>query len=96
MSESEYTPNTEQVRRYWQYGANAWSAASADDRDLVGSIGAEFDRWLAAHDAEVKAEAWNEGHNEGWESRHDDATAGFTPSGVHESDAKNPYREEIH
>ena len=63
---SEYTPTTQQVRRYWQYGANAWSAASADDRDPVGQrFGAQFDRWLAAHDAEVKAEAWDEGYSAG-------------------------------
>jgi hypothetical protein len=55
----EYTPKTEQVRRFWRYGANAWLNSSADDRDRGpnGSFGAEFDRWLA----EVKAEAWDEG-----------------------------------
>lgn len=59
---TEYTPTTEQVRRYWQYGANAWLAGVADDRDdgPDGSIGAEFDRWLDAHDREVRAEALSE------------------------------------
>lgn len=54
---AEYTPSTEQVRRYWQYGVNAWMAGVADDRDdgPDGSIGAEFDRWLKAHDAKVAA-----------------------------------------
>ena len=54
---SEYTPKTEKVRRYWQYGSNAWLDSLANDRDPDGLFGAEFDRWLA----EVKAEAWNEG-----------------------------------
>lgn len=60
---SDYTPTTEQVRRYWQYGANAWLAEHATDNDdgPDGSIGAEFDRWLAAHDRAVQAKAWDEG-----------------------------------
>jgi len=44
--------------------------------------------WLA----EAKAEAWDEGHSAGWADRDDDATAGWTPSGEHESGAINPYR----
>lgn len=55
MSSDTYTPNTDQVRRYWQYGANAWAdgVAHDDDRQADGSSnGAEFDRWLK----QVKAE----------------------------------------
>ena len=59
-----YTPSTEQVRRYWQYGANAWLAgvASDDDRGPDGSIGAEFDRWFESERRKAKAEGWDEGH----------------------------------
>lgn len=51
---------------------------------------------LREHDAlrEVKAEAWDEGHDAGWEDRHQDALAGWMTSGPHESEAVNPYREE--
>tara|TARA_R110000822_G_C15109043_1_gene472743 strand:- start:78 stop:341 length:264 start_codon:yes stop_codon:yes gene_type:complete len=83
---SGYTPATENVRNCYVY------AYEQHDGSLLKperQQRAEFDRWLAV----VKAEAWDEGHKEGWESRHDDATAGFMPSGVHQSDAKNPYRE---
>lgn len=57
---AEFTPTTEDVReRYW--------LATVNDTDFPGAEGAasrlraEFDRWLAQHDAEVKAEAWDEG-----------------------------------
>lgn len=56
----QYTPKTEQVRRYWQYGANAWADGVARDDDMHpvdGSIGEEFDRWLAARDAQVLRDA---------------------------------------
>lgn len=48
---------------------------------------AEFDAWLAEHDAAT----WKTGHDAGWTARHDDALAGWTPSGPHESDAVNPH-----
>ena len=56
----QYAPKTEQVRRYWQYGANAWADGVARDDDMHpvdGSIGEEFDRWLAVHDAQVLRDA---------------------------------------
>lgn len=57
-----YTPTTEQVKRYWLYGANAWSAGVASDRDVPDPVdgdlpSAQFDRWLAEHDREVAAQA---------------------------------------
>jgi hypothetical protein len=79
---SEYTATTEEVREKY---AEPW--ANARQRRFPHS--SQFDRWLAS----VKAEAWDEGHDSGWESRHEDALAGFMPSGPHESDAQNPYRE---
>lgn len=45
--------------------------------------------------AEIAAKAWDEGHDAGWNSRHDDAVCGWVPSGVHESDAVNPYRKAV-
>ncbi len=39
----------------------------------------------------ARREAWDEGHAAGWQSRHDDWASGHVPSGVHESDAVNPY-----
>jgi len=48
----------EQVREDYAY-------VSDDLHDLRGRE-AEFDRWLAAHDAEVAAKAWDEGHRANW------------------------------
>ena len=53
MSE-QYVPTTKQVR------------LSAADMHANRVARPAFDRWLAAHDAEVKAEAWEEGHSWGW------------------------------
>lgn len=44
----EYTPTTDDVRAYY-----VW----AKSRRVSRERGAEFDRWLAAHDAEVAAVA---------------------------------------
>ena len=47
---SEYTPTTQQVRREYVSGrAEAESAMSYDPQ-----YEPEFDRWLAAHDAELR------------------------------------------
>lgn len=47
---TDFTPTTEQVRQ--AYGvAHELTGASMDER--------EFDRWLAQHDREVAAEAWD-------------------------------------
>lgn len=57
---SDYTPTTEQVRDLWVDGlfegiAGDEAVTDADwDKDRRA---AQFDRWLAAHDAEVRAEA---------------------------------------
>ena len=48
---SDYTPTTEAIRgRIIQRGIG-WGFYGLD----------EFDRWLAAHDAEVASKAWDEG-----------------------------------
>lgn len=44
---------------------------------------------------EREAKAWDEGHDAGWNSRDEDAARGWVPSGVHESDAVNPYRKAV-
>lgn len=57
---SEYTPTTEDVREVYKSGA--W--LRADDQESAWKpevyaprYYAEFDRWLAQHDAEVRAQA---------------------------------------
>lgn len=47
---SEYTPTTKDVREVWIYVQDITHDEGEDFH------GAEFDRWLAAHDAEVRAE----------------------------------------
>lgn len=59
---SDYTPTTEQVKRYWMYGADAWArgvAGLSDEPDPAYGVrpSEQFDRWLTAHDAQVKAVA---------------------------------------
>lgn len=55
----EYVPTTEQVRAVWaawaEYGGLTDAPSGRTDDHL-----AEFDRWLAAHDRETKAEALRE------------------------------------
>lgn len=47
---SEYTPTTKDVREVWIYAQDITHDEGEDFH------GAEFDRWLATHDAEVRAE----------------------------------------
>lgn len=54
---SDYTPSTDGVRRSYAY-----VRSSKPDHKNQSAI-AEFDRWLAAHDAEVLAAAKPEGVN---------------------------------
>lgn len=70
---SDYTPTTEQVRRYWQYGANAWAdgVARKDDQQPnmtsetgSSSIGEEFDRWFSAIASEYKTYGYSEGYKQ--------------------------------
>ena len=78
---SDWTLTTKQVREDF---------ATRMDHHLDESRREAFDRWLE----QVKAEAWQEGHDAGWEDRHADALIGWMASGPHESDAHNPYRQE--
>lgn len=68
---AEYTPTTEQVRNNMALGvafATFCEPAARDiDWPVVGfrpAAKADFDRWLAKHDAEVKAEALREAARE--------------------------------
>lgn len=54
---NEYTPITEEVRDSYDYQFTL----GMNDISRI----AEFDRWLAEHDREVKADAWDEGFAEG-------------------------------
>lgn len=74
---SEYTPTTEEVRA--RYGADefGYSAGLSDPCP-------EFDRWLAEHDRQVKAEAWGEGWYAGYQY-------GMLMHGEYRTD--NPYRQ---
>jgi len=57
---NEYTPTTEEVREGYCY----MGIGPLDDwreDELLEKHGKEFDRWLAEHDRQVKAEAWAEG-----------------------------------
>jgi hypothetical protein len=83
----EYTPTTEEVRREYapsgvpsriEPGDYGW-----DEGILKGE--AEFDRWLADHDKEVAAHAWDEGRAQGIE---DVDTSGY--GGI--ADTPNPHR----
>lgn len=67
----EYTPTTEQVRTHWT------------DVGFAGD-GESFDRWLAAHDRETAARAWDEGY----QASTDAELGHIAPAG-----ATNPYRE---
>ena len=57
---SDYVPTTDEVRRQWagsvdEYGTWDGQALTAGDAEVA------FDAWLAAHDREVAARAWDEG-----------------------------------
>ncbi len=65
-----------------------FDAPSAVDALLasgVVSLAADRDRATAER-------AWGEGYQRGWSDRHEDAQAGYVPSGF-EQDTPNPYRE---
>jgi hypothetical protein len=70
----EFIPSTVTVREMFAHGD------SASYEDSV----AAFDRWLAAHDAQIRAEAWDEGHTRGWM----DGMENTEPT------SPNPYRKE--
>jgi len=54
MSDDEYTPTTDQLRYAWCYFVATGGERVA--RTYSSRRAAEFARWLAAHDAEVREE----------------------------------------
>ena len=59
---TEYVPTTEEVRRcYGDIHCSDLNAGSLESHECPEE--AEFDRWLAEHDRQVKADAWDEGRN---------------------------------
>ena len=77
--EQEYTPTTEKVKQaYSGLHEKNYYDFDATQREE------NFDRWLAAHDAQIRAEAWTEGRQRGW----------MDGVGNAESASPNPYRKE--
>ena len=56
---SDYTPTTEDVREDYAIGRNEVIGAG-----WYSQHRAEFDSWLAAHDAAIAHAAWSEGHTQ--------------------------------
>lgn len=82
---SERTPNTATVRTAWVKGHPFPLTTDLEERD------AEFWRWLATHDRETAARAWEEGYrtcDRAWEE-----TADLTTPDEDRADPRNPYRE---
>lgn len=69
---SDYTPTTAEVR-------------DAATQCPHGIPDAEFDRWLEAHDREVKAQAWQEGYADCMDYHMSNGLKGAE---------ENPYKEE--
>lgn len=55
-------PLAERVTRGWQSGVNFYPDDKVVKIEAIYVRSERIDRWLAAHDAKVKAEAWDEGH----------------------------------
>lgn len=61
---SEFTPDTESVRYRYALDRTVMLGENEFDRAL-----GEFNRWLADHDREVAAKAWDEGYEAGSEDQ---------------------------
>lgn len=71
----EYTPTTAAVKDRYSM-----------QEPVQELLKAEFDRWLAAHDQEKQAEAWEDGFEDGVDFND------HTPSGISIDPPLNPYR----
>lgn len=78
---NNYTPTTEDIKG--DSLMNDFTPTTEEARQGSIWLGDEFDRWLAKHEREVKAEAWEEGALTDW--------GGF----VRDKDiiSANPYRQ---
>lgn len=68
---TDYTPTTERIREF--YVGQRFQSELYAGRPAPGIVEryAEFDRWLSAHDAEVRAEEWDAGYEAGAEDQAD-------------------------
>lgn len=80
----EYTPTMAQVRQFWASDGALQPAAKSYDFE---ESAAEFDRFIA----DVKADAWDEGLQVGWEECQ---SPGPFVNDWWDSEAPNPYRIE--
>jgi hypothetical protein len=61
----DYTPTTDEVRRGFRADPSKYEYAETPeyiDENWWELNKLAFDRWIAAHDAQIRAEAWDEGH----------------------------------
>ena len=88
----EYTPDTDEVRdtysRHWNFCDDWAGLPNMPDRMVVG-FEVEFDRWLAARDRVVAANAWDEGYNVGGHAASGDYSGIYGGNG---QEPPNPYR----
>lgn len=90
LNKQTYIPSTDEVRYAYAWEREGWG-------------GEAFDRWLAQHDAETAARAWNEALDHVWELNDPAYTVVHTSSqypvvtwaDVLQSRAENPYRGDI-
>ena len=57
---SNYTPTTATIRAEYAGRVEAWEMTYAEQEAARAEEVVEFDRWLRAHDAEVRAQALRE------------------------------------
>ena len=57
---SDYTPTTATIRAEYAGRVEAWEMTYAEQEAARAEEVVEFDRWLRAHDAEVRAQALRE------------------------------------
>lgn len=81
-----YTPSTVRVRQVWEEFAEMKGSTKYPDE-----LFAEFDRWLAAHDADVKAEAWDAAIESAYQIIN--RRNGTYEAGIDLLAEPNPYRE---
>lgn len=82
----ESTPDTNEIRESFV------DAFPAEPRYAVET--ARFDRWLAARDSKIRAEAWAAGYDKGWADRNSATANGVYPSDTYQEEHANPYRAE--
>lgn len=91
MSElQEWVPTTEQVRAAFAHHYGRMAAFTDEELpEAVANFRLDFDSWLAEHNRQLAARAWDEGYRDGVR---DEARA--YGSDQEEPPTPNPYREE--